>query len=65
MRVLKEPLLHFLLAGAALFGAYAWMNRAAENPIAGKAQQLQVGRCWRCRVAGGDLDYAMAAPTDT
>jgi PPIC-type PPIASE domain len=43
MRVLKEPLLHFLLAGAALFGAYAWMNRAAENPIAGKAQQLHVG----------------------
>jgi hypothetical protein len=43
MRVLKEPLLHFLLAGAALFGAYAWLNRAAENPIAGKAQQLHVG----------------------
>jgi PPIC-type PPIASE domain len=43
MRVLKEPLLHFLLAGAALFGAYAWMNRAAENPTADKAQQLHVG----------------------
>src|ERR1700709_2189952 len=24
MRLLREPLLHFLLAGAALFGAYAW-----------------------------------------
>ena len=42
MRLLKEPLLHFLLAGAALFGAYAWMNRAAEDP-AGKAQQIHVG----------------------
>jgi hypothetical protein len=42
MSVLKEPLLHFLLAGAALFGAYAWMNRAAENPNANKAQQIQI-----------------------
>jgi hypothetical protein len=24
MRFLREPLLHFLLAGFALFGAYAW-----------------------------------------
>src|SRR5215211_3386820 len=43
LRVFEEPLLHFLLAGAALFGAYAWMNRPAENPSAGKAQQLHVG----------------------
>jgi hypothetical protein len=34
MRVLKEPLVHFLLAGAALFGAYAWIIRAQENPLA-------------------------------
>jgi parvulin-like peptidyl-prolyl isomerase len=26
-RFLKEPLLHFLVIGAALFGAYAWLNR--------------------------------------
>ena len=25
MRLFREPLLHFLLAGAALFGAYAWL----------------------------------------
>ena len=42
MNVLKEPLLHFLLAGAALFGAYAWMNRAAENPASKKAAQIQI-----------------------
>ena len=42
MNVLKEPLLHFLLAGAALFGAYAWMNRAAENPNAKAATQIRV-----------------------
>jgi hypothetical protein len=35
-------LLHFLVAGAALFGAYAWMNRAAEDP-AGNGQQIHVG----------------------
>jgi len=26
-RWLKEPLLHFLLAGGLLFAAYAWLNR--------------------------------------
>ena len=34
MTVFKEPLLHFLLAGAVLFGAYSWINRAAEKPNA-------------------------------
>ena len=43
MRVLREPLLHFLLAGAALFGAYAWINRAAENPNVSKAPQIHIG----------------------
>jgi hypothetical protein len=42
MSLLKEPLLHFLVAGAALFGAYAWMNRPAEDP-AGNGQQIHVG----------------------
>jgi hypothetical protein len=42
MRVLREPLLHFLLAGAVLFGAYAWMNRTAETPTASKAQPIHV-----------------------
>jgi hypothetical protein len=42
MSLLKEPLLHFLVAGAALFGAYAWMNRTADDP-AGNAQQIHVG----------------------
>jgi hypothetical protein len=42
MRVLREPLLHFLLAGAVLFGAYAWINRTAETPTASKAQQIHV-----------------------
>jgi hypothetical protein len=42
MRVLKEPLLHFLLAGAALFGAYALVNRAPENPSAKTASEIQV-----------------------
>jgi hypothetical protein len=26
-QILKEPLLHFLVIGAVLFGAYAWLNR--------------------------------------
>ena len=29
-RILKEPLVHFLVLGALLFGAYAWLNRGAS-----------------------------------
>jgi len=31
MKLLYEPLLHFLLAGALLFGAYAWLNRGESD----------------------------------
>src|SRR5262245_27463390 len=47
--LLKEPLLHFLLVGAALFGAYTLMNRAAEKPNVGKAPQI--------RVNAGDIQW--------
>lgn len=40
--VLKEPLLHFLVAGAALFGAYYWLNRSAEVSDASTAQQVHI-----------------------
>ena len=30
-RFLQEPLLHFLVIGAVLFGAYAWLNRDGSN----------------------------------
>ena len=42
MNLLKEPLFHFLLAGAALFGAYAWVNRAPESSHVKKATQIQI-----------------------
>jgi len=42
MNLLKEPLLHFLLVGAALFGAYTWLNRTVEKPSVGKTPQIQV-----------------------
>ncbi len=29
MKLHREPLLHFLIAGALLFGAYAWLNRGS------------------------------------
>jgi hypothetical protein len=31
MKLLREPLLHFLLVGALLFGAYAWLNRGESD----------------------------------
>ncbi len=30
MKLLREPLLHFAIVGALLFGAYAWLNRDAS-----------------------------------
>jgi hypothetical protein len=42
MNLVKEPLLHFLLVGAVLFGAYTLMNRATEKPNVGKSPQIQV-----------------------
>jgi hypothetical protein len=31
MKLLREPLLHFLLAGALLFGIYGWLNRGESD----------------------------------
>jgi hypothetical protein len=31
MKLLREPLLHFLLVGAILFGVYAWLSRAETD----------------------------------
>jgi hypothetical protein len=41
-RVLKEPLVHFLIVGATLFGAYAWITRAAENPTTNKPPKIEI-----------------------
>jgi hypothetical protein len=41
-RLTSEPLLHFLLIGAVLFGAYAWRNPAA--PDESKVRQVRLGR---------------------
>lgn len=30
MKLLREPLLHFLIAGALLFGGYEWLNRSTQ-----------------------------------
>jgi hypothetical protein len=41
MKLLREPLLHFLVAGAALFGIYGWLNRG-EHPNAGPLPQVHI-----------------------
>ena len=42
-RLLKEPLLHFLLLGALLFGAYAWLNRGAGDSRTGRQVRVSEG----------------------
>jgi parvulin-like peptidyl-prolyl isomerase len=43
MKLLQEPLLHFLVAGAVLFGAYAWIDDSEESSDAGGVRQVQIG----------------------
>ncbi|MDX1375515.1 MAG: peptidylprolyl isomerase [Burkholderiales bacterium] len=42
MKVLKEPLLHFLILGALLFAAYAWLNRGADLAQDGAARTVRI-----------------------
>ena len=42
MKLLHEPLLHFALAGAVLFGGYALVNRGDE--IANKPKEIRIGQ---------------------
>ncbi len=39
-KLLQEPLLHFLLIGAVLFGAYAWWNRGAQSDAGGRQVRI-------------------------
>ena len=41
-RYLKEPLLHFLIAGGLLFAAYAWFNPPSQNAGA-EPRQVRIG----------------------
>ena len=33
MNLLKEPLLHFTIVGALLFGGYEWLNRGGQTSL--------------------------------
>ena len=41
MRLIGEPLLHFVVAGALLFGAYAWLNRG-ESGAGGAGRTVRI-----------------------
>jgi hypothetical protein len=45
-RFLQEPLLHFLLIGAVLFGAYAWLNRNGDNAGAPSLRLAESDVAW-------------------
>jgi parvulin-like peptidyl-prolyl isomerase len=49
MKLLREPLVHFLLAGAALFGAYALVDRAPTQETGGQRE---------IRISAGDVRWA-------
>ena len=40
--LLKEPLLHFLIAGALMFGAYGWLDRNAPGKSAASAGTVRI-----------------------
>ncbi|HLH95120.1 MAG TPA: peptidylprolyl isomerase [Xanthobacteraceae bacterium] len=45
-RLLREPLLHFLLIGAALFAVYAWVNRGGSEAAAPQVRLGQADVRW-------------------
>jgi hypothetical protein len=45
-QLLREPLLHFLVIGAVLFGAYAWFNRDAGTPALPQVRLLESDVKW-------------------
>ncbi len=64
-KLLKEPLIHFLIVGALMFAAYSWINPTAAGPdnrtieiTAGTVQRLQDAwsRQWRRPPTQQELD---------
>ncbi len=43
MKLLKEPLLHFVLLGSLLFGVYGWLNRGAVDSREGRQVRITEG----------------------
>src|SRR5688572_26412834 len=41
MKLLREPLLHFALVGALIFGSYAWLNRG-ESPASDADRTIRI-----------------------
>jgi hypothetical protein len=62
-RLLREPLLHFLILGAVLFGIYGWVNRdgfaAPDEIVVSRGQvaslQAQFARVWQRQPTGEEL----------
>ena len=58
LKLIREPLVHFLLAGALMFGAHAWLNRAPPRPDARDAVRIGAGESG---VAAANLRQPVAA----
>jgi hypothetical protein len=43
VKLLREPLLHFAMAGVILFGAYEWMNKGRRTPVADEPITIREG----------------------
>ena len=41
MKLVREPLLHFAVGGAILFGGYAWLNR--DQPATSYLEPIRIG----------------------
>ncbi len=60
-RLLREPLLHFVLAGAAVFAAYAWRN--PESVARDASHRIEVTQDDLRQIAFGWLAQGRPAPT--
>ena len=61
MTLLREPLLHFTIAGAVMFGGYAWLEPRGTDLVARRADQ---DRRRAGALASGDVRQSMAKEPD-
>ena len=74
MNLLREPLLHFTIAGAVMFGGYAWLNQGGQTSLpdepirigAGQVRWLQetFASQWRRRPTADEMKGLLATLTE-
>lgn len=63
MKIFKEPLLHFLLLGAVIFGVYSWRKSGEENEMPAGGRRIEVNAATITRLKEGWMRQFQRTPT--